>query len=157
MGRSRRRRALLVAASCVYAAAVWWMTLRPSIYDDRVGGILQHVFRALASWPGTAWITFDAVEFSANVLLFVPLGILTVAWRGRWWHGILLGLVTSVAIETTQLLFLPTRVADMRDVVANTLGAAVGVGIGALLSRRIAGSQHSHKPRHRKLIDTSAQ
>lgn len=133
------------------------MTLRPSIYDDRVGGILQHVFRVLASWPGTAWITFDAVEFSANVLLFVPLGVLAVAWRGRWWHGILLGLAVSAAIETTQLLFLPTRVADVRDVVANTLGAAVGVGIGALLSRRIAGSQHSHKPRHRKLIDTSAQ
>ncbi|MFF7683634.1 VanZ family protein [Microbacterium sp. NPDC007973] len=148
---------MLVAASCVYAAAVWWMTLRPSIYDDRVGGILHRVFRALASWPGTAWITLDLVEFSANVLLFVPLGVLVVAWRRRWWQGILLGLVLSAAIEIAQLAFLPTRVADPRDVVANTLGAAVGVGVAIVLSRRIVRSQESHKPRHRKLIDRGAQ
>ena len=141
----------------MYALAVWWMTLRPSIYDDRVGGILHGVLRALASWPVTAWVTFDAVEFAANVLLFAPLGMLAVAWRRPWWQGILAGVVASASIETIQLLFLPTRVADVRDVVANTLGAALGVAVATVLSRRIARSQESHKPRHRKLIDTSAQ
>ncbi|MDF2666382.1 MAG: glycopeptide antibiotics resistance protein [Microbacterium sp.] len=154
---TKRRRALLVAASALYAFAVWWMTLRPRIYDASVGSLLHTVLHAFHSWPPTAWITFDVVEFTANVAMFVPLGILLIAWGARWWHGILTGMVLSAAIETTQLLFLPTRVADVRDVVANTLGAAIGVAITVLLGRHAARSQDSHNPRHRKLIDTSAQ
>jgi len=133
------------------------MTLRPSIYDARTGGILHAVLHALHGWPPTAWITFAVVESVANVVMFVPLGLLIVAWGGRWWHGILAGLIISSAIETVQLLFLPTRVADVRDVIANTLGAALGVTIALLLRRRRSRSQDSHNSRHRKLIDTSAQ
>ncbi|WP_295853793.1 VanZ family protein [uncultured Microbacterium sp.] len=154
---TKRRRAGLVAVSCVYAVAVWWMTLRPSIYDAEVGGILRRLLDALQQSPATAWITFDVVESLANVVMFVPLGLLVIAWRGRWWHGILLGLTVSSAIEITQLVFLPTRVADVGDVVANTLGATLGVLLGRVLSRRISRSQDSHKARHRKLIDTRAQ
>ncbi|KTR93360.1 hypothetical protein NS220_12860 [Microbacterium testaceum] len=133
------------------------MTLRPTIYDARVGGLLHAVLHGLRSWPPTAWITFDVVEFTANVGMFVPLGILVLAWGGRWWLGILTGVLASTVIETAQLLFLPTRVADVRDVAANTLGAAIGAGIAVLLGRHAARSQDSHNPRHRKLIDTSAQ
>jgi len=154
---TRRRRALLVAASCVYAFGVWWMTLRPSIYDDGVGGILRSALRLLRAWPPTAWVTFDVVEFTANVALFVPLGMLVLAWGGRWWQGILTAAIVSSGIETLQLLFLPTRVADARDVAANTLGAVVGVALMAAVSLWRSRSQDSHKPRHRKLIDTSAQ
>ena len=154
---TRRRRALLVAASALYAFVVWWMTLRPTIYDARVGSLLHTVLRALHSWSPTAWISFDVVEFTANVAMFVPLGILVLAWGGRWWYGILIGTVLSAAIETIQLLFLPTRVADVRDVVANTVGAAIGVGIALFLGRHAARSQDSHNPRHRKLIDKRAQ
>ena len=154
---TKRRRAVLVAASASYAFAVWWMTLRPTIYDARVGSLLHTVLHAFRSWPPTAWITFDVVEFTANVAMFVPFGILVLAWGGRWWLGILTGVLASTVIETTQLLFLPTRVADVRDVVANTLGAAIGVGITAFLGWHAARSQDSHNLRHRKLIDTSAQ
>ncbi|MEV7766488.1 VanZ family protein [Microbacterium sp. NPDC086615] len=154
---TRRRRALLVAASALHAAGVWWMTLRPTIYDENVGGILHAILRAARGWPPTAWITFDGVEFTANVVMFAPLGVLVLLWGGRWWHGIAAGLLISSAIETTQLLFLPTRVADVRDVIANTSGAAIGVVLMAVVGWRAARSQDSHKPRHRKLIDTSAQ
>lgn len=154
---SRRRRALLVAASCVYAVAVWWMTLRPSIYDDGTSGILHRVLDALTAWPASAWVTFGVVEFTANVIMFVPLGMLCVAWRRPWWQAIAAGVGVSASIETVQLLFLPTRVADVRDVVANTLGAVIGLGAAMLISRRIGRSQESHNLRHRKLIDTSAQ
>ncbi len=154
---TKRRRAMLVAASCVYAFGVWWMTLRPSIYDAQVGGILRRLLDAFHSSPATAWITFDVIESVSNVAMFVPLGLLVILWRGRWWQGILAGVVASSAIELTQLFFLPTRIADVRDVVANTLGAAIGVGVGLVLSRRISRSQDSHKARHRKLIDTRAQ
>ena len=150
---TKRRRALLVAASALYAAGLWWMTLRPSIYDAEVGGILGRLLELFRSSPATAWITFDVVEVAANVAMFVPLGLLVVAWRGPWWLALVLGVTVSSAIELTQLWFLPTRVADVGDVVANTLGAVIGLGLGKLLKR----SQDSHKPRHRELIDTRTQ
>lgn len=128
---------MLAAVSALYAFVVWWLTLRPAPYGDDTAGVLRRVLALLAGWPPTAWVTFDVVEFSANVVMFVPFGALVLAWGGRAWQGILGGLVASAAIETTQLLFLPTRVADVRDLVANTLGAALGVLAVVLISRSV--------------------
>ncbi|MDQ1136464.1 glycopeptide antibiotics resistance protein [Microbacterium sp. SORGH_AS 1204] len=111
------------------------MTLRPSIYDAGTASVLDTVVSTLRSWQQTAWVTLDLVEFVANVALFVPLGMLVIAWRGRWWHGILIAVLTSALIETIQLLFLPTRVADVRDLVANTAGAMIGVALALAASR----------------------
>jgi glycopeptide antibiotics resistance protein len=127
------------------------MTLRPVPYDPETAGVIRRILETLAAWPPTAWVTFDVVEFSANVVMFVPLGLLVRAWGGRPWHGILGGLVLSAAIETTQLLFLPTRVADVRDVVANTAGAALGVLLGALIARAV----RSHSERIALAIESS--
>ncbi|MFS0794349.1 VanZ family protein [Microbacterium sp. 1P10AE] len=121
----------------MYAFAVWWMTLRPEPYGAETAGILRRVLALLAGWPPTAWVTFDIVEFAANVTMFVPFGLLVSAWGGRPWQGVLGGFIASAVIETTQLLFLPTRVADVRDLVANTLGATIGVLVAALISRVI--------------------
>lgn len=147
---TRRRRALLVAASALYAFGLWWMTLRPEPYGAEAAGVLQRVLAILAGWTGTAWVSFDVIEFAANVVMFVPLGLLVRAWGGRFRHAVLGGFVLSLAIETVQLLFLSSRVADVRDVVSNTAGAALGVGVAALIARalrphseRIAGAIES--------------
>ncbi|KQR23604.1 VanZ family protein [Microbacterium sp. Leaf151] len=141
----------------MYAWGLWWMTLRPTLVDPQVESVIWRLVRVLQSVPGLGWVTYDGVEFTANVAMFVPLGALILVWRGRWWHGILGGLVLSAGIETWQLLFLPTRVADVRDLVANTLGAAIGVGTVVLFSRWGARSQQSHNPLHRKVIDFPAE
>ena len=126
-----RRRTLLVLATALYLSAVAWLTLRPSPYDPEAGEFLASVLALLARSPVTAWITFDVVEFAANVALFVPLGILCVLWAGarRWWIPPIAGLVLSGAIELSQALFLDTRVADVRDLAANTLGAVIGLAV----------------------------
>lgn len=130
-------RVLLAVATAAYLAIVGWITLGPAPYDDETGDTLARILAALAGFAPTAWITFDVVEFTANVALFVPLGILVVLWLGgrRWWLAPIAGLVISGAIELIQLLFLETRVADARDLLANTLGALLG-GLGMLLVRR---------------------
>jgi hypothetical protein len=57
----------------------------------------------------------------------VLVGLLVRHTRGWWVRVVAAGLVLSVAIETAQRLFLPTRVPTVQDVVMNTLGAALGV------------------------------
>lgn len=137
----KRRRALLVAASALYLVGLWWMTLRPEPYDPEVGGVLAAVLAALAKSPATAWITFDVVEFAANVAMFLPLGALVVAWGGRWWLGIPIGFAVSGVIEILQFALLDTRVADPRDLVSNTLGAAVGAALASVLAARRPGAR----------------
>ncbi|MBK4348769.1 VanZ family protein [Lacisediminihabitans changchengi] len=90
-------------------------------------------------------ITYGTVESAANVVFFVPLGmLLTVILPKRlWFVAIVAGVGFSCAIELGQYLFLPSRFATWADVAANTAGAAVGVvlvlltrGVLALARRR---------------------
>lgn len=133
------------------------MTLRPTILDPQVESGIRRLVRELQAIPGLGWVTYSGVEFAANVAMFLPLGLLVIAWRGRWWHGILGGLVLSAGIETWQLFMLPGRVADVRDLVADTLGAALGVGVATVSRRWLERSQEAHSPRHRKVIDSPPQ
>lgn len=78
------------------------------------------------------WFSYEVVEFTANVLWFVPFGLLGVLATGRrwWWLVLLAGAAVSTAIEAGQWLLLPERTPTPLDVVANTVGTAVGVAIG---------------------------
>lgn len=78
-----------------------------------------------------------------NVLLFVPLGaglVLLTGWR--WWQVTLAAALASTLVELIQLV-LP-READPRDVVTNTLGAAIGaLAVGAVVALRARGRSPS--------------
>ncbi|WP_368783604.1 VanZ family protein [Arthrobacter sp. B1805] len=77
-------------------------------------------------------MTYGAVEFLANVVMFVPFGVFwfILAPRGWRWAGPLAGMGLSASIEVAQLLLLPQRVASPYDVLANTLGALAGCTLG---------------------------
>ncbi len=112
------------------------MTLRAAPYGSDIGSALNRLLAWFAERPSTAWITFDRVEFGANVAMFVPLGVIAVLWFGvrGWWTAPILGALASAAIEVLQAIFIDTRVADVRDVVANTLGSLVGMCLMLLLA-----------------------
>ena len=90
--------------------------------------------------PEGFWI-FASGQRLLNTVLFVPSGALLVVVATRWrfaWLTIPLGLVAlaaySAAIEWTQLVLARIdRACDVTDVIDNTSGAAIGVGIGLLL------------------------
>ena len=96
---------------------------------------------ALIDWvqvhgaPG--WVRYDLVEFVANIALFVPVGlfVMVVTGGGRYWLVVLAGFAASCTIELGQLIFLPNRFATVSDVIANTVGAAVGAALGRILLR----------------------
>ncbi|QAY60884.1 VanZ family protein [Microbacterium protaetiae] len=129
-------RLVLTALTAGYLWAVAWMTLRAQPYGADIATGLDRLLRWFAEHPSTAWITFDRLEFASNIAMFVPLGILAVLWFGvrGWWAAIVIGAVISAMIEGSQAILLSTRVPDVRDIVANTLGATAGMLLMLLLA-----------------------
>jgi glycopeptide antibiotics resistance protein len=132
-----RRRAVLPALIAVYLAAVGWITLNPVPGDPSGNPLLRDLLRIVSGIPGFGWVNYTVAEFSANILLFVPLGVLftLLLGRWRWWLTLAIGVATTLTIEFVQL-FLPARFTDARDLLANTLGTFVGIALVALFSRR---------------------
>jgi glycopeptide antibiotics resistance protein len=123
-----RHHPVLTAATALYLGAVAWITLGPQpVGLVRAGGVwrLLGIFQRHTS---TAWITYPTIEFTANVVMFVPIGLFLLLLFGRrlWWLAVITGVLLSSSIEFTQL-FLPGRVSDVRDLTSNSLGALIGV------------------------------
>jgi glycopeptide antibiotics resistance protein len=131
----RFRRPLLTVATACYLVFVGWLTLGPQPLDSNGRGLLHRLIRFISGDNTLDWITFALVEFVANIVLFVPVGVLFVlllGWR-RWWAALLLGVGLTASIEFAQL-FLPDRVADPRDLVSNSIGALIGVVLVLLVT-----------------------
>lgn len=74
-------------------------------------------------------------EVVLNLLAFVPFGLYLSLWKPAWpvWKRALPGFTLSLLYETLQYLFAIGR-SDVTDLLANTLGGLVGVGLYALLA-----------------------
>ncbi|RFA21775.1 VanZ family protein [Subtercola boreus] len=130
-----RRHPALTAFTVVYLGVVAWVTLGPQPLDTQAQGVLYRALRVLGRHASTDWITYDRVEFGANVAMFLPIGLFLLLLLGRrqWWLAIVIGFVMTVSIEVAQL-YLPGRVSDLRDVVSNTTGATLGVLLALVLT-----------------------
>lgn len=111
--------------------------LWPQHIDKAVNVELMRVLTALAGQSATRWITYPVVESAANVALFMPLGLFLTRALGleRAWMAVVLSIAVSASIELAQLLALPGRSADPRDLIANSSGAVLGAVVGALTIR----------------------
>ncbi len=80
------------------------------------------------------WFGYAQVEWLSNVLIFVPGGLLfTLLLRPtRSWLVPLGGLGATLFIETTQH-FMPGRTSSLLDVLANSLGCAIGWVVGLVV------------------------
>lgn len=124
--------------------------------DHAGGGIVAALSHVLTGFGLPYSPTFFALEFLANIVLFVPLGLLMPLALGRIAAPTALltvtsGLAVSLAIETAQLS-IEGRVSDPRDLVSNTLGTAVGVAILLLPAIK---QKISAAPRHHATASTS--
>lgn len=141
-----RRHPYLSAATFVYLGVVVWLTLSPQAPDQRDGPLWQFAL-FLDRFPATQWLTFNDLEFVANIALFVPLGLFFVLLVGkrRWWLALALAMALTLGIELAQQ-FIPSRVADPRDILSNSLGAAIGIVVTLSVAairqraRRLAGN-----------------
>ncbi|WP_223695170.1 VanZ family protein [Leifsonia poae] len=136
-----RRRPVLSIFTPVYLVLVGVVTLTPQ-RDSGSDSWTHRIVDAITSTPLTSWMSYDGIEFTANVVMFVPMGLLftLLLGRRRWWVALAIGVAATCLIEFSQL-FIPGRVSDVRDLIANTLGTAVGIGVafigdGLAASRR---------------------
>jgi len=75
--------------------------------------------------PVVDTVDFAVLEMAANVVLFVPLGLVLGFWWPRQRRVVWSAVALSVTIELLQLR-LEDRVSDPVDVVTNSLGALLG-------------------------------
>jgi VanZ family protein len=119
-----------------YAAAVATVALWPTPVDRPVSGVLRRVLSRLHEHGVPSWFDYSFVEFSANVAMFVPLGFLLAALFNRrlTWAAVVVAGMVSAAIEIAQWALLPARYPTVNDVLANTMGAAIGALLLAVLT-----------------------
>ena len=136
----RSRWLLLAAGSYVLALALIGLWKTPVDRDVAVVDLtpVAWTIERLGLGPQRG---YELIEVTANVALFVPLGVLLLLrWRHRGWlHATAVAFATSLTIEVLQQLLRPERYASAGDVAANTLGGAIGgllVAAGRSLSRR---------------------
>ena len=129
---------LLLVTVSIIAVTVWmggksYETLNPTPFDD-----IRFLAHRLAVRPiSTQILAVLVVPMIANVMLFAPWGFLTFIilysmerpTMQTYVLTILLGFSFSIGIEAWQY-FLPSRVADINDVIWNTLGTIIGALLG---------------------------
>ena len=124
---------MLAATYVSYLVALGYLVWEPDASTP--GGVVVVLARVLdrIGVPGAT----DAVEVGLNVVLFVPLSLLGAFLLDRWrlssW--LLVGLGLTLVIEGVQRAFLAGRTPSLRDVLANTTGALLGLLLARLLRR----------------------
>ena len=105
----------------VYLVALALIVFWPAHVDSNAGPLLHWVT------AGLPWLTYGRIEFLANVVLFVPFGAFLTRLLRRRYLVPPLALATTIGIELVQSLYGGARTPSVSDVVANFLGALVGL------------------------------
>lgn len=129
----RARRRFAVTCLAFYLLALVPLTL---LQVSQVG--ISSTIETLVEWlrDNTPLINirYGHVEAAANVALFLPIGFLgaLALRRGRWWVAALGGMGLSLLVEGAQLALPSGRLATLRDIICNSLGAFLGAVLAAL-------------------------
>lgn len=123
-------RAVSGTVLCVYGAGIIANTLLPFRLGETTDRPPWTVFLHLVPLVGS-----DPRDLLQNVLVFLPLGVLlpVIARVRSARRVLLLGLLLSLGMEVLQLVNALTghggHIADVNDLLANTLGAPLGYGL----------------------------
>jgi glycopeptide antibiotics resistance protein len=130
----KKTKTFLIILLAVYSAALTWIILfKMAVRLDDVG------FGTVRAWNLIPFryseeTSFHLTEVLENVIAFVPLGVYLGMLKTGAWKAILIGAAASVTLEALQFA-LGIGAADVTDVITNTAGTAIGVGIYLLLTR----------------------
>lgn len=127
--------AVVFVLGLLYTSLVLWVTLRPLPWATEGSEARWGILNPAAWTDEAAWTDGRSLEILLNVLMFVPIGIAT----GLLLRGVLalaLPLLLTLGIELAQIPL--DRISHPRDLVANGLGAILGVALAAMIRRHPA-------------------
>ena len=129
------RHPLLSLLTGSYLAFVAWVTLTPQSYAAEHITIIYRVLAVFHRHGYLLSIDDSRLEFLANIALFVPVGMFLLLLFGTrlWWVALAASVALTTAIEIAQR-GIPGRVPDERDLIANGLGAVIGILIALVLT-----------------------
>lgn len=118
----------VAALTVMYIVVVLVVTLWPTTVDQGLSHYIDRLLAKLWSKGVPTFVDYGFIEFSANIVFFVPVGFLlgVLVPHRLWWVAPIAGGLLSAAVETAQGLLLSSRVSSLADVVANTTGALIG-------------------------------
>lgn len=118
-----------------YLVFVGWLTLTPQPIGRDQQDLVLRVLDALHRRGYAEAVDYDRLEFLANIGLFVPIGMFLLLLFGTrlWWVAALASFAMTVFIESAQR-GIPGRVSDERDLLANTVGALIGIALATVLT-----------------------
>jgi glycopeptide antibiotics resistance protein len=105
------------------------ITMWPAPVDKGYSGSIDKVLTVLHRNGVPTWFGYNCLEFTANIIMFIPLGFLVALLLSQrlWWLALIICPAFSISIELTQATFLAARFATVSDVVSNSTGAFIGI------------------------------
>ena len=136
MPRRRRTTTLAAVLAIAYVAALAFFGMQPRRETPSDSTPIDLIGRLATSTLSAHWPSDVVAPFIWAVVLFVPVGALAYLTLPRWaWPiSLLVGPTISVLIELMQWAIAPGQIADPVDVLCNSIGASLGVGLAALLT-----------------------
>ena len=133
--KSRAREGLGTVALVFCVGIVLLATMWPTPLDQDYGAAVDKFLAVLHRNGIPLWFGYNKLEFSANILMFMPLGFLIALLlpAKTWWLALLICPAMSIGIELTQSVALSARFATVTDVIANSTGALAGIFLAVLL------------------------
>ncbi|HAM26867.1 MAG TPA: VanZ family protein [Microbacteriaceae bacterium] len=133
--KSRVRLWLAAIALAACLTIVLFITMWPVPVDQGYGGAIAKMLAVLHRNGIPGWFGYNKLEFSANIVMFVPIGFLAalILPVRTWWLALVICPLFSTGIELTQGAFLAARFASVTDVLSNSIGAVVGVLVAVIL------------------------
>lgn len=126
-----------LAASLLAAVfgTILLITMWPAPVDKGYSGSIDKMLTVMHRHGIPNWFEYDHLEFTANIVMFVPLGFLVALLLTQrfWWLALIICPAFSVSIELTQATFLAARFATVSDVVSNSIGAVIGIFFAVLI------------------------
>ncbi|MFD4959663.1 VanZ family protein [Microbacterium sp. NPDC058389] len=150
------RHAIILLMALGYGVFLAFMVFWPSPIDEPIQGLLERAISELHERGVPGFIDYDFIESFSNVLLFIPVGFLFALMVPlRWWPvALLLGPALSVGIELIQRYLLDARVSTVDDVIANSIGATIGVLLAVVIRAVVKARDEKVIERHEALRRT---
>lgn len=136
----KKRNTLTLVLFAIYLLVLTWLILFKLQFSipEMTEGRIINLIPLLGSFNDNGVIRFS--EIRDNILAFIPLGIYICMLKAPWpfVKKVLTIIGLTFVFEMIQFIFAIGR-ADITDVISNTLGGIIGIGIYALLSKALKG------------------